>query len=1271
MTYQSKLFVNLSINKKELKKIIQWAFKNFGQRRAAYFVDQLKELGFHYATKSGISISLEDLRVPPIKKALMQTVGNKINFTQAEVNNGEITDVERFQKIIYIWNRTSETLKERLLEFLKKKDPLNSVYIMAFSGARGNISQVRQLVGMRGLMSDPNGQIIDQAISANFREGLSITDYIISSYGARKGIVDTAIRTADSGYLTRRLVEIAQSIIISELDCHTKRGLIIHLDRLRKSNPSFEGQLVGRILAASIIDPETHKTIAFRNQQITLSILKTLTTLKIKTFLIRSPLTCECRRAICQQCYGVNIASGNLVELGETVGLIAAQSIGEPGTQLTMRTFHTGGVFTSELTRQARSRSAGYVHFISTGDFKPFRTRYGQDTFLSEREAYLRIVDYSNQIIEVKVDARTIILVKNHVCIKADDVLFEAAPNPNERIFSQKEIKYVLAKSSGEISLEHEGFPRKSIMEDFRRLNKKNYIFWVLSGQVFHLPFGSNIKARKLERLFKGQSISQSKVITTINGFIHICYYKFSKRVLALKIQNSFLSLNSFKLFIEAGLSDIEKCKIYLSHYKDITINPEMVPGKNMILGFLNNKNYRTKTGGKFYSSHFLKQKREENLSRPRKTRGLTVFYVPESTVQTLCKTKEFKFKDGSYIQKNTEILPYYNTNFSGLITFEDKSAIKIITIKPGWGGNINKKNSDFSALQGGIYFPGEIFLNIYIIERLSVLEIIKLRNEKNVLFHFTPITRYEVTNEKSLMYSYFSQLNVKLGTNEFHVQSGENFKTDTPIQFVSYPLIIDYPLLLTNIEVIFELNRRNNHSNWLESKIGTSQIVLVENIIPKEIKKKDIFVEYMVEEKQFVEAYTILASLNFVMPWTDYIYQIKTKQTFTNKSVFLTTTTDYKKLFFEDFTHIYKNNQLIKVNTSLHNNLSIKESGLWKKVLGNHILFQLAEPYLFSKAAIMRKLPGEFIKTHENLGQLVYERLKTGDIIQGLPKVDEILEVRNPKSEALLTTSPGLITHLQFNPHQIYITIKPNSDSYIYQFEPVKRLVVKRFQYVSVGQPLTDGQINPHTLIQVYFRYFLALGSFSLYESAYRSIKKLQTLILKSVQAIYVSQGVKIVDKHIELIVREITRKVYIEYPGRTNFLPGDIVELHQANYINLALHTNNKLFYRPILLGITKSSLKIEGFFAAASFQETTRVLTQAALQGKTDWLQGLKESVITGRLIPAGTAFYKSQDITYNKVLLPNNFLESEIELTLKNSLQIKQLNLKKIIQFRYTE
>ena len=294
-----------------------------------------------------------------------------------------------------------------------------------------------------------------------------------------------------------------------------------------------------------------------------------------------------------------------------------------------------------------------------------------------------------------------------------------------------------------------------------------------------------------------------------------------------------------------------------------------------------------------------------------------------------------------------------------------------------------------------------------------------------------------------------------------------------------------------------------------------------------------------------------------------------------------------------------------------------------------------------------------------------------TGDIVQGLPKINNLLEARKPKIEALLSTKPGFINSIRYTPEFIQITTKPSIENNCYIVARSQRLLVKKYESVSVGQPLTQGSLNLHTLLHIYFRYFCSLDVLSDYESAYRSLKKLQGLLLTSVQAIYVSQGVIISGKHVELIVREMTQKVSIENSGKTQFLPGDIMDLDQAQFINLCIKKGDKLEFRPILLGITKSSLKTDSFLAAASFQETTRVLTKAAIQGKTDWLRGLKENAITGRLIPAGTGFYVNKDITFTKALVPEKLVKGEDNLSLKVQLKLKALKLKKLVKFKYNK
>ena len=322
------IFKNKIFNKKKLKEIIYDAFQNYGITRSCSLADEIKTLGFNYATKAGISISIEDLKVPPKKKDLI-IIGNKeIINSELSYYRGEINFVERFQKIIDIWSRISETLKNELVRYFSETDPLNPIYLMAFSGARGNLSQVRQLVGMRGLMSDPSGQIIDIPIIHNFREGLTITDYIMSAYGARKGVVDTALRTADSGYLTRRLIDVAQDVIIREYDCNTKYSIKIYKDEDEPDN--FEQQILGRTSAENIYSIDSKTIIIKKDEIITETIVETFSLNKIKTVKIKSPLTCDSARSICQKCYGWDLSNCKMIKLGEAIGIIAAQSIGEP-----------------------------------------------------------------------------------------------------------------------------------------------------------------------------------------------------------------------------------------------------------------------------------------------------------------------------------------------------------------------------------------------------------------------------------------------------------------------------------------------------------------------------------------------------------------------------------------------------------------------------------------------------------------------------------------------------------------------------------------------------------------------------------------------------------------------------------------------------------------------------------------------------------------------------------------------------------------------------
>ncbi|MBU0679708.1 MAG: DNA-directed RNA polymerase subunit beta' [Verrucomicrobia bacterium] len=344
-------YVNATLTKKRLSELIWHCYQIAGHDETVTVLDRLKELGFEFATLAGISIGIADMTIPLEKQSILSLAQDQINEVEAQYRKGVITDGERYNKIIDIWTHATEEISNvmfRTMEYNENRDEINPIFVMVDSGARGSRQQIRQLAGMRGLMAKPSGEIIERPIRSNFREGLSVLEYFISTHGARKGLADTALKTADSGYLTRKLVDVAQDIIIVEQDCNTLNG--IEMKSIYEGDEelvSLETRVIGRTAVDDVRDPISKEIIVAANQEIDEAAASGIVKAGIDSLRIRSVLTCESRRGTCAKCYGRNLANGKAVALGEAVGIIAAQSIGEPGTQLTMRTFHIGGTASS------------------------------------------------------------------------------------------------------------------------------------------------------------------------------------------------------------------------------------------------------------------------------------------------------------------------------------------------------------------------------------------------------------------------------------------------------------------------------------------------------------------------------------------------------------------------------------------------------------------------------------------------------------------------------------------------------------------------------------------------------------------------------------------------------------------------------------------------------------------------------------------------------------------------------------------------------------
>ncbi len=386
-------FINGLLKKKGLGSLVNFAYLRFGLETCVKMLDEIKSLGFNASTQAAVSIGIEDLVIPANKVTLVKDAEKQVVEVQKQYLDGAITNGERYNKVVEIWSNITERVSDEMFGVLEREDReggVNPVYIMADSGARGSKQQIRQLSGMRGLMAKPSGEIIETPITANFREGLTVLQYFISTHGARKGLADTALKTADSGYLTRRLVDVAQDVIISEVDCGTVDG--IYVSAIVDSGEiveSLRDRIVGRVSLERVKDYEGN-VIVDVNQEITEDLAARIQNAGIERVLIRSVLTCESKRGVCISCYGRNLASGRLVELGEAVGVIAAQSIGEPGTQLTMRTFHIGGT-ASKVSEQSRqeARSKGFLRFLNLATV---RGKEG-DLVVMNRNGAIAVVD--------------------------------------------------------------------------------------------------------------------------------------------------------------------------------------------------------------------------------------------------------------------------------------------------------------------------------------------------------------------------------------------------------------------------------------------------------------------------------------------------------------------------------------------------------------------------------------------------------------------------------------------------------------------------------------------------------------------------------------------------------------------------------------------------------------------------------------------------------------------------------------------------------------
>jgi hypothetical protein len=817
------LFWNCRFDKGRLKSFVSWFLNSYGEKKTIELLEQLKYLGFGYATKAGISLGIDDLKIPPLKYELLNQAEFQILKGTEKYKKAQITEVERIQRLIDVWNQTSEFLKQEVIRYFEITDIFNPVYMMAFSGARGNISQVRQLVGMRGLMSDPQGNIIDFPIQSNFREGLTLTEYIISTYGARKGIVDTALRTATAGYLTRRLVDVAQHVIISQFDCGTTRGIFLFdMKEGVKTIYSFQNRLIGRVLARDIIHPNNNSLcLGYRNQEINSSLAASIVKITKKAF-VRSPLTCETHLYVCQLCYGWSLASSKLVSIGEAVGVIAAQSIGEPGTQLTMRTFHTGGVFAGGLTNFIKAPYDGFIEYLGTIPGTCIRTPHGDIGFLTKAKGSFIIKEKKSQNKDFRI-IKEIVARSDVYTIPGYAILF--ARN-KEQVFKRNIIaqfsetlqnltpkgyaeQTVYTQLEGQVSFfQIDLLERKNekLLEDIVWTAMDWSKIWVLSGKIYYDGLGLN------SFLSKGDFITKDSIFQKIYWHnLNSCFLDMS--ITLEKNKNFQFKQNKRKQFINV--------QVKMANNKRVQ--------KNFLISFLNSKKED------YLNSLHLKNlqltSKSKSLFNKRKTEKKIYKYsitIKNLFLNSLKFNREVKVKIG----KNQRLLKNKQMNLGLNQRF-----------KPRANHILNEKNcKDKSKIS---------------LTKQSFLAKLRFAKKKNVVFRFSLNQRFKPKESKI-------SLNILLKNNNFNPYiypyrtktSFFLFKKMNRINFLSF--YIKFMMSKKKKKNLFFYSNNNNIKNLkIKQKIIKKRInpfvfkYLIPNYFRKKIMKNKVFTMPLIDKNK------------------------------------------------------------------------------------------------------------------------------------------------------------------------------------------------------------------------------------------------------------------------------------------------------------------------------------------------------------------------------------------------------------------------------------
>nr|YP_010987796.1 RNA polymerase beta'' subunit [Aporosa dioica]WON66228.1 RNA polymerase beta'' subunit [Aporosa dioica] len=1332
MTKRANLvYHNKVIDGTAIKRLISRLIDHFGMAYTSHILDQVKTLGFQQATATSISLGIDDLLTIPSKGWLVQDAEQQSLVLEKHHHYGNVHAVEKLRQSIEIWYATSEYLRQEMNPNFRMTDPFNPVHIMSFSGARGNASQVHQLVGMRGLMSDPQGQMIDLPIQSNLREGLSLTEYIISCYGARKGVVDTAVRTSDAGYLTRRLVEVVQHIVVRRTDCGTPRGISVSPQNGMMPERIFLQTLIGRVLADNIY--MGLRCIAIRNQDIGIGLVNRFITFRTQPISVRTPFTCRSASWICRLCYGRSPTHGDLVELGEAVGIIAGQSIGEPGTQLTLRTFHTGGVFTGGTAEHVRAPSNGKIQF-NEDLVHPTRTRHGHPAFLCYIDLYVTI-ESEDIIHNVTIPPKSFLLVQNDQYVESEQVIAEIRAGTYTLNLKERVRKHIYSDSEGEMHWSTDVYHAPEFTYSNVHLLPKTSHLWILSGglcrysrahfSLYKDQDQMNVHSLSVKRRYiSNPSVNNDRVKrksfssdllgktksripdypelnrTVCTGHCNLIYP-------AILHENSDLLAKRRRNRFIIPFQSIQEREKELTPHPGISIEIPRngIFRRNSIFAYFDDPKYRRNSSGitkygaigvhSIIKKDDLIEYRGVKEFKPKYQKKVDYFFFIPEEVYILPESSFLMVRNNSIIGVDTQITLNTRSRVGGLVRVERK-----------------KKKIELKIFSGDIYFPGETdkisrYSGILIppgTVKTNSKESKKVKNwiyvqritptKKKYFVLIRPVILYEIADGINLDKLFPQDLlqekdNLKLRVvNYIRYGNGKPIRgiSDISIQLVRTCLVLNWDqekksssieeartsfvevstnglirdflrIHLVKSPISYISGKRNDLSGFgLISDNGSDRTninpffsIYSKVRIQQSLKKNQGIISTLLTRKKECQSLIILSSSNcFRMnPFNDvkyhnvikesikrdpkipirnslgplgtalpisnfysfyhlithnqiavtkYLKLDNLKQTFQGLKYYLMDENGrivnldpggnnvlnpfslnwhflhhnyhhYNHNYCEETFTIISLGQFICENVCMAKNGPHLKSGQVIIVRVDSLVIRSAKPYLATPGATVHGHCGEILYEGDTLVTFIYEKSRSGDITQGLPKVEQVLEVRSIDS--------------------ISINLEKRIEGWN---ECITRILGIPWGFL-IGAELTIAQSR--------------------------------ISLVNKIQKVYRSQGVQIHNRHIEIIVRQITSKVLVSEDGMSNvFSPGELIGLLRAERTGRALEES--ICYRAILLGITRASLNTQSFISEASFQETARVLAKAALRGRIDWLKGLKENVVLGGMIPAGTGF-----------------------------------------------